>query len=217
MQQSARDGKRISAGCPGPYGMLRGWMGFEELSVAFYDYPEMIHEMIEHMTELTLRQLRKLPADLPIDYAGWWEDMASKNGPFVSPAMFREFLQPQYHRIMTELRQHGCALGMVDCDGNPAHHRAQLAGRRGEHHVPAGSGGGRGPLRLAPGIRHGAAPARRHRQRTAGQRRQSHRRASWNASNRCSTRAATSRTSTTWYRRISPTITIASTWRKSEN
>jgi len=119
VQQSAREGKMISIGCPGPYGMLRGWMGFEELSVAFFDYPEMIHEMIEHMTELTLQQIRKLPADLPIDYAGWWEDMASKNGPFVSPTMFREFLQSQYHRLMAELHKHGCALGMVDCDGNP--------------------------------------------------------------------------------------------------
>ena len=49
----------------------------------------------------------------------YWEDMASKNGPFVSPAMFREFLQPCYHAIIAELRKHGCVLGIVDCDGNP--------------------------------------------------------------------------------------------------
>ena len=78
VQQSARDGKMIAAWWPGPYAMLRGWMGFEELSVAFYEYPEMIHEMIEHTTELTLQQIRKLPANLPIDHASWWEDMASK-------------------------------------------------------------------------------------------------------------------------------------------
>jgi len=116
---AAAAGQMVSIWCPGPYGMLRGWMGFENLSVAFYDYPEMIHDMIEHITELTVRQIRKLPGDLPIDCANWWEDMASKNGPFVSPAMFREFLQKQYHEIMAELRKHGCAIGIVDCDGNP--------------------------------------------------------------------------------------------------
>lgn len=116
---AADAGKMITVGCPGPYGMLRGWMGFENLSVAFFDYPEMIHDMIDHMTELTIRQLRKLPADLPIDHSNWWEDMASKNGPFTSPAMFREFLQPQYHRIQEELKKHGCVIGIVDCDGNP--------------------------------------------------------------------------------------------------
>jgi len=116
---AAAEGKMISVGCPGPYGMLRGWMGFENLSLAFYEYPDMIHDMVDHMTDLTVRQIRRLPADLPIDHSGWWEDMASKNGPFVGPRMFREFLQPQYHRIQQELRKHGCVLGVVDCDGNP--------------------------------------------------------------------------------------------------
>ena len=118
-QAAAREGKMITAGCPGPYGMLRAWMGFENLSFAFYDYPAMIHDMLEHMTELTVRQIRKLPPELPIDCAGWWEDMASKNGPFTGPAMFREFLQPQYRRIMNELKKRGCVLAVVDCDGNP--------------------------------------------------------------------------------------------------
>ena len=104
---------------PGPYGMMRSWMGFENLSVAFYEYPDMIHDMIEHTTELTVRQIRRLPAELPIDLSNWWEDMASKNGPFVGPRMFREFLQPQYRRIMDDLRKHGCVIGIVDCDGNP--------------------------------------------------------------------------------------------------
>ncbi len=118
-QAAANEGKMITVSCPGPYGMLRAWMGFENLSIAFYDEPGMIHEMVEHLTELTLQQIRKLPADLPIDHASWWEDMASKNGPFVGPAMFREFLQPAYHRVMNELRRHGCALSIVDSDGNP--------------------------------------------------------------------------------------------------
>src|SRR5208337_1993970 len=66
---AALEGKMIRADCPGPYGMLRAWMGFENLSFAFYDYPAMIHDMIEHMTELTVRQIRKLPPELPIDLA----------------------------------------------------------------------------------------------------------------------------------------------------
>ena len=116
---AAAEGKVIGTGAPGPYGMLRGWMGFENLSIAFYEYPDMIHDMIEHMTELVVRQIRRLPANLPIDHVGWWEDMASKNGPFVGPKMFREFLQPQYHRIMQECKKRGCAISIVDCDGNP--------------------------------------------------------------------------------------------------
>jgi len=116
---AAKAGKMISAHCTGFYGQLRHWMGFENLSLAFYDYPDMVHDMVEHWAELCARQIERLPPDLPIDQVAWWEDMASRNGPFVSPGMFREFLQPGYHRVMTAAGKHGCVLGVVDCDGNP--------------------------------------------------------------------------------------------------
>jgi uroporphyrinogen decarboxylase len=119
VRRSAAEGRMISIGGLGPYGMLRNWMGFENLSLAFFEYPDMIHDMVGHMTEMAVRQIRKLPDDLPIDHSGWWEDMASRNGPFVGPAMFREFLQPQYRGIQDEFKKHGCVLGVVDCDGDP--------------------------------------------------------------------------------------------------
>jgi uroporphyrinogen decarboxylase len=115
----AAQGRMVCVNAPGPYGVLRSWMGFENLSLAFYEHPDMIHDMVEHLAALTVGQIRKIPADVPIDFVSFWEDMASKNGPFVGPAMFRDFLQPCYHAIMEELRKHGCALGIVDCDGNP--------------------------------------------------------------------------------------------------
>jgi uroporphyrinogen decarboxylase len=118
-RSAAAEGKMINMGCPGPYGMLRAWMGFENLSLAFYEYPDMIHDMIDHITSMAVQQIAEIPEDIPIDCSSWWEDMASKNGPFVGPDMFREFIQPQYHRIQEELKKHGCCLGVVDCDGNP--------------------------------------------------------------------------------------------------
>ena len=118
-RKGAAEGRIIAVNGPGPYGVLRDWMGFENLSIAFYEYPEMIHDMVEHLAALAVNQLRKIPTDIPIDFVSYWEDMASKNGPFVGPSMFREFLQPCYHAIIVELRKHGCVLGLVDCDGNP--------------------------------------------------------------------------------------------------
>jgi uroporphyrinogen decarboxylase len=64
-------------------------------------------------------QIDRLPADIQIDYVKWWEDMASKNGPFVSPKQFREFLQPCYTRVMGAVKKRGCVIAHVDCDGNP--------------------------------------------------------------------------------------------------
>lgn len=118
-QQEAEEGRMISIFFPGFYGTLRGWMGMEKLSIAFYEYPDMIHDMVDHWSALCAQQIGTLPAQFPIDMVWWWEDMASKNGPLVGPAMFREFLQPGYHRVMEAARRHGCELSIVDCDGNP--------------------------------------------------------------------------------------------------
>jgi uroporphyrinogen decarboxylase len=94
-------------------------MGMEKLSFAFYDYPGMVRDMVTHWAELCARQIEQLPEDIPIDQVNWWEDMASKNGPLVSPELFREVLQPGYHRVMGAAQARGCVLGQVDCDGNP--------------------------------------------------------------------------------------------------
>ncbi|MBL7134116.1 MAG: hypothetical protein ISS78_08460, partial [Phycisphaerae bacterium] len=113
------DGKMISVFICGFYGQLRHWMGMENLSYAFYDMPDMIHDMVETWTDLVLAQLDGVGDDIPIDMVSWWEDMAGRNGPLVSPAVFREFLQPGYHRVMTAAKKRGCAISIVDCDGNP--------------------------------------------------------------------------------------------------
>ena len=116
---AVEDGRMISIFFVGFYGQLRNWMGTENLSYAVYDYPEMIHDMVSHWAGLCVSQLERLPAEIPIDFVSWWEDMAGKNGPLVSPATFREFLQPGYRRVMEAVRARGCELAHVDCDGNP--------------------------------------------------------------------------------------------------
>ncbi|MFH1566410.1 MAG: uroporphyrinogen decarboxylase family protein, partial [Gemmatimonadota bacterium] len=116
----ARDeGRSVRVFFTGFYGQLRHWMGMEGLSLALFDYPEMIHDMVEHWSELALRQLHQLPDDVVVDQIDWWEDMAGRNGPLLSPTLFRRFLQPGYRRVMAEAQRRGCALGQVDCDGNP--------------------------------------------------------------------------------------------------
>lgn len=119
LRRAAAEGRMIVFSTSGFYGILRAWMGVENLSLAFYDYPAMIRDMVEHWAELIARQIEALPPEIPIDYAFWWEDMASKNGPLVSPAQFRAFIQPGYRRVMTVARKRGCELGAVDSDGNP--------------------------------------------------------------------------------------------------
>ena len=119
LREAVSKGQALQIFLCGFYGQLRNWMGMEKLSMAFYDYPAMVHDMVEHWAELCARQIESLPADIPVDMVLWWEDMACKNGPLCGPGLFREFLQPGYHRVMQAAKKRGCELSHVDCDGNP--------------------------------------------------------------------------------------------------
>ena len=104
----------------GFYSVLRGWMGTENACTVFYDDPAWAHEMLDFIADFQVSLLeRALPQVVP-DYFMWWEDFAFKNGPLVSPAIFREFLQPRYRRVNDVLRRFGVDVVFVDSDGNPS-------------------------------------------------------------------------------------------------
>jgi uroporphyrinogen decarboxylase len=48
----------------------------------------------------------------------FWEDMAYRAGPLISPAMFREFMLPRYRRITDLARRYGIDTVFVDSDGD---------------------------------------------------------------------------------------------------
>jgi uroporphyrinogen decarboxylase len=47
----------------------------------------------------------------------FWEDMAFKTGPLISPKMFRQFMMPRYKVITDLLRSKGVDIIFVDSDG----------------------------------------------------------------------------------------------------
>ena len=47
-----------------------------------------------------------------------WEDMASKNGSIISPAIFEEFLAPNFQKMRRFADAHRIPLVLVDSDGN---------------------------------------------------------------------------------------------------
>jgi len=100
------------------FGWLRNWAGFEGISVMMYDDPALVHEMIECLTELFITVQRRTLEEVQCDAGAFWEDMAFKQGPMISPKMFDEFLVPRYKRITDLARKHGVDVVIVDCDGN---------------------------------------------------------------------------------------------------
>jgi len=106
---------RIDAGSL--YGLLRNWMGVENLSVALLNEREWVEEMVEHLTEGALTMIDTTLADATVDVAWWWEDMCYNMGPLLSPRLFEEIFVPRYRRITAALAAHGVDVNVLDCDG----------------------------------------------------------------------------------------------------
>ena len=101
------------------YGCLRNWMGLENLSLALYDDPAWVEEMVTTLADCTIGTLtRVLQTGGHFDACGMWEDICYSSGPMISPKHFRKLLAPHYRRIADLLEKHGVDLLWVDCDGN---------------------------------------------------------------------------------------------------
>ncbi len=102
----------------GFYWRAREWMGTENLSLAWYDKPALMDEMMEFVADFTIEVSRPILEKTDVDYVFINEDMCMKNGPLLSPAMYERFIQPHMTRLVDFLKGMGARYVMVDTDGN---------------------------------------------------------------------------------------------------
>ena len=102
----------------GFFGILRAWMGIENLLYAFYDDPDLIEDMMDQMLYLEMTMAVKAMRYLRIDWVRFFEDMAYRSGSLISPAMFKKFMVPRYKQITDFLHSNGIDIIHVDSDGN---------------------------------------------------------------------------------------------------
>jgi len=99
------------------FGFLREWMGLEPLLFALHDDPVLIEDMMDTLCELETICITRAMEGVRVDAAMFWEDMAFKTGPLISPKMFRQFMMPRYRVITDLLRSKGVDIIFVDSDG----------------------------------------------------------------------------------------------------
>jgi len=104
----------------GFYGFGAQLMGIPTFNLMFYKDPELIHDMAEHWEFFTKETIREAIETLKdrIDMIFWWEDMAYKHGPCISPKLYREFFLPHYTRVTDFLKKNKIDRVMMDSDGN---------------------------------------------------------------------------------------------------
>jgi len=104
----------------GFYGFPRQLFGPEELSVIFYDNPDLIREMNEYWVNYTMKRLERALKEMDFDYLLIWEDNCYNHGMLHSPKMFKEFMAPHYRTLIDFVRKNGVETISVDSDGNVA-------------------------------------------------------------------------------------------------
>jgi uroporphyrinogen decarboxylase len=103
-----------------PYGFLGGprtMMGAEACLVACALQPDLVEDINRTLCNLWLRLCSRIVEETRVDVLAMWEDMASKHGSLISPAMFRRFLTPYYRKLTDLARRHGVTIRTVDSDG----------------------------------------------------------------------------------------------------
>lgn len=105
--------------CPaGFYGGARQLLGESRVLTAFYDEPDLVRDIMGYLADFYVALYDRVLQQVQVDAAFIWEDMCYKNGPLISPAMFREFMLPNYKKLTACLRDHGINVIMVDTDGD---------------------------------------------------------------------------------------------------
>ena len=102
----------------GLFGTLRDMMGVENLLIMFYDDPDLIHAMMDGLTDFWLAIYEKVCRTVKVDAIHMWEDMSGKGGALISPAMIREFMMPNYKRMKAFADAHDIPMFSLDTDGD---------------------------------------------------------------------------------------------------
>lgn len=103
---------------PGAFDELRQLMGEEALCVAYYEAPELIHDMLHTIGAMMQQILGRVTRAVRVDVLSVHEDLAGKSGPLVGPSQIHTFMAPYYQECWEIVRAGGGTLFQMDTDGN---------------------------------------------------------------------------------------------------
>ena len=111
-------GATVGVSIPGGYDEPRQLMGEERLAMAYYDQPELVHDILDTIGRTAVQVLDRVSAVVPVDQLFVHEDMAGRSGPLCGPRQVQTFIAPYYRRVWEMLAERGARLFDQDSDGN---------------------------------------------------------------------------------------------------
>ena len=118
-EYKSRDYPLAIGGYPhGLFGLPAHLMGYENLFYAYYDEPEMIHDMLDTFTDLWIEMYDRVFSCVDVDMLQIFEDLSMNKAPMISPAIFDEFLAPRYRKLTDFVKSRGVKNILLDTDGD---------------------------------------------------------------------------------------------------
>jgi hypothetical protein len=103
----------------GAYGTQRNCFGEVKLAYVYYDDPDLVHEIMRWWLDFHMRIITTVTQNFEgLDYVQFWEDMAHKTGPLISPEFVRQYMMPYYEPLIDHIHSCGIEIVWVDTDGN---------------------------------------------------------------------------------------------------
>ena len=113
-----KKGVVIKSSILGGFDILRELMGEVNCCIAYYDDPELIHDILDTISDTNKKVLSKITKHITIDLLAVHEDMAGKTGPLVGPNIVKEFIVPYYRDSWDIVKASGTKLFGQDSDGD---------------------------------------------------------------------------------------------------
>jgi uroporphyrinogen-III decarboxylase len=103
----------------GLFGTYRNLMGLTGLSIAIRRDPALLHAIARQWVHMHKVLIKRIADRTKADWIYFWEDMAYKNGPLISPKAFQEFMSPYYREVIDYVRaETDIKWFCVDTDGD---------------------------------------------------------------------------------------------------
>lgn len=117
-RQMLAEDKVVCVGIPGGFDEPRQLMGEERLCLAYYEQPELVHDILNTIGDTAVKVLDRVSATVQVDLLSVHEDMAGKSGPLAGPAQIEAWIGPYYRRVWDMLKNRGARLFDQDSDGD---------------------------------------------------------------------------------------------------
>lgn len=99
-QKAAAENRHFCWSGLAPFEQIHPMCGHEYMLIGMAEDPDWVRDMVMTYAEFTIRHLEVLFAEEGLPDSIWFfEDMGFKGKPFMSPAMYRELVQPGHRRL----------------------------------------------------------------------------------------------------------------------